>query len=131
MVREIRAQLQLHLAWGVPALMIGNRADSACSIRRRRLECDAIDGPFPSVEQYHTGDVDCSIRWLRAAGQCETAAFWRGDESPVEVQLIEGSAYYVEYNQTRSRREKALDFVKCWIPAEYNASDHENEQGNG
>jgi hypothetical protein len=110
--------------------MIGNGADSPSSIRWRRLECDAIDGPSPSVEQHHTGDVDCSIRWLRAAGQCETAAFWRCNEGPVEVQLIECSAYYVEYNETRSRREKAFYFAKRWIPAEYNTCDHENEQGN-
>jgi hypothetical protein len=111
--------------------MIGNGAGSPSSIRRRRLECGATDGPSPSVEQHHTGDVGCSIRWLRATGQCETAAFWRGNESLVKVQLIECSADYVEYNETRSRREKAFYFVKRWIPADYSACDHENDQGNG
>jgi hypothetical protein len=131
MVWKVGTHLRLHLAWRVPALMIGNGADSPSSIRWRRLECDAIDGPSPSIEQHHTGDVDCSIWWLRAAGQCKTAAFWRGNESPVEVQLIECSAYYVEYNEMRSRRENASYFAKRWIPAEYDACDHENEQGNG
>src|SRR5579862_853358 len=122
-----RMHQRLHLAWRVPALMIGNPADSPSSIRRRCLECGPIHGPSPSVEQHHTGDVGCSIWWLGAAGQCEAAAFWRGDESLVEVQLIECSAYDVEYNQMRSRRKKAFYLVKCWIPAVYNAGDHENE----
>lgn len=107
--------------------MIGNGADSPSRIRWRRLECDAIDGPTPSVEQHHTGDVDGSIWCIRAAGQREAAAFWRGDESPVEIQLIECSAYYVEYNETRSRREKTFHFVKRWIPVEYNRCHHPNE----
>src|ERR1700751_6275171 len=124
MVWKVGAHLRLHLAWRFPALMIGNGADSPSSIRRRRLECDAIDGPSPSVEQHHTRDVDCSIGWLRAAGQCETAAFWRADESLVEVQLIECSAYYVEDHETRSRREKTFYCVKRWIPPQYNACDH-------
>jgi len=117
MVWRVGTHLRLHLEWRVPALMIGNGADSPSSIRWRRLECDAIDGPSPSVDQHHPGDVDCSIWWLRAAGQRETAAFWRGNESPVEVQLIECSAYYVEYNETRSRREKAVYFSKRLIPS--------------
>jgi len=100
MVWKVGTHLRLRLAWRMPALMIGNGADSPSSIRWRRLECDAIDGPTPSVEQHHTGDVDCAIGWFRAAGQCETAAFWLGNESPIEVQLIECSAYYVEYNET-------------------------------
>jgi len=131
MVCKVGTHLRLHLAWRVPALMIGNGADSPSSICWRRLECDAIDGPSPSVEQHHTDDVDCPIWRLRAARQCETAAFWCANKSPVEVQLIECSAYRVEYNETRSRRENAFYFAKRWIPAEYNACDHENEQGNG
>jgi hypothetical protein len=110
--------------------MIDNGADSPSSIRWRRLECDAIDGPFPSVEHHHARDVDCSIWWLGAAGQCESAAFWGANKSPVEVQLIECRAYYVEHDEARSRREKAVRFAERWIPAEYKTCDYEREQGN-
>jgi hypothetical protein len=106
--------------------MIDNGADSPGRVRRRRLECNAIDRPSPSVEQHHTGDVNGSIGWLRAAGQRKAAAFGRGDERLVEIQLIECSADYVEHNETRPGREEAFYSVKRWIPVEYNASDHEN-----
>ena len=111
----------------VPALMIGNGADSPGRVRRRSFECEAINRPSPSVEQHHPGDVGCSIGWIRRAGQGEAAAFWRRNKRPVEVKLIECRADDVEYNETRSRREKAFYSVQRWIPAESNAGHHDNE----
>lgn len=110
--------------------MIGKGADRSGRIGRRRLECEAINGPFPSIEQHHAGNVDGSVCRLRTARQCEAAAFWRGDKSPVEVYLIERRADDVEYNQTRPRREQACDFVNRWVPTEDNGGDRESEEGD-
>jgi hypothetical protein len=60
-------------------------------------------------------------------GQCEAPAFGRGDEGPVEVQLIECGTDYVEYYEMRSRRENAFQCIKRLIVEEYNTGDHETE----